>query len=215
MKSIAGKLAVAAAAMGILVAVAPPAHASSNPIALVASAARSILDSAQNGIASLFGRGGDVVEAPTPPATTSSVLRDVQTGHGAFWEYLKDAGYDLADIETAVGIIPDIKITFQLVRELSEADRDWLQQELEVDAQRRRGLTAKIQRRIVQTLLDASEFQDLRIAKLVIGILPLPSADFVIEPSNVPLSEEHDTLYRAIISKSGRRPSAKANEDNR
>jgi hypothetical protein len=210
MKPTAGKLAVAAAAMLALVAVAPPARAALDPIELVTNAVSNVVDSIRNGVLALFGRAP--AEAVTPP-TPSDVLRQVESGgaHSQFWGYLRDAGYDLASIDTSVGIIPEIKITFQLVRELSEADRDWLQQELEADALRRKGLVAKLQRRIVQSLLDASEFQDMRIAKLVIGILPLPSADFEVEPTNAPLSEDHDTIYRAILSKSGRRTGAKSN----
>jgi hypothetical protein len=214
MKSTAGKLAVAASAMVLLLGPARPAHAITDPIDVVTGAMKAAGESVRNSVSSLFGRAPrETVTAPTSP---SDVLGTVSgTQHSGFWEYLKDAGYDMAEIDTSIGIIPDIKITFQLVRELSDADRDWLQQELEADALRRKGLTAKIQRRIVQTLLDASEFQDLRIGKLTIGILPLPSADFVVEPGNAPLSEEHDAIYRAVINKGIRKPSAKTNEDNR
>jgi hypothetical protein len=213
MKSTGGKLAVAAAAMVLLLGFARPAHAITDPVDAVTGALKAASDGIRNAVMSLFGRAPE--ESVTPP-TPADVLGAVSgTNHSSFFDYLKDAGYDLASIDTSVGIIPDIKITFQLVRELSEADRDWLQQELESDAIRRKGLTAKIQRRIVQTLLDASEFQDLRIGKLVIGILPLPSADFTVEPANAPLSEEHDTIYRAVLNKSGRRLSGKAAGDNR
>jgi len=44
----------------------------------------------------------------------------------------------------------------------------------------------------------------MRVGKLVIGILPLPSADFTLEPADAPLSEEHDALYRAITNKTKR-----------
>jgi hypothetical protein len=61
-----------------------------------------------------------------------------------------------------------------------------------------------IQRRIVRTLLAASNVENMRVGKLVIGILPLPSADFTLEPADAPLSEEHDALYRAITNKAKR-----------
>jgi hypothetical protein len=204
MTSNAGKLAVAAVAIAALIGSARPAHAVMDPIDLLSHGFQSLKESVRSGIASLF--GGPQPETVTPP-TASDVVSEIEGPHASqFWEYLKDAGYDLSSIDTSVGIIPDIKITFQLVRELSEADRDWLQQELETDAMKRKGLTAKIQRRIVQTLLDASEFQDMRVSKLVIGILPLPSADFEVQPSRAPLSEEHDIIYRELL-KQQKRPS--------
>ena len=208
MTSTVGKLAIAAAAMVVLIGLTPPALAASpSPIETVTATFTAAKEWLSDSLTSLF--GGASTDAVTPPSP-SDVLRQVGgAGHSEFWDYLKDAGYDLSEIETSVGIIPDIKITFLLVRELSEADRDWLQQELEVDALRRKSLVAKLQRRIIQTLLDASEFQDMRIGKLVLGILPLPSADFVVEPANAPLSEEHDTIYRAVLNKSGRKPSTK------
>jgi hypothetical protein len=41
----------------------------------------------------------------------------------------------------------------------------------------------------------------MRVGKLVIGVLPLPSADFTIEPADAPLGEEHSALLQAIKSK--------------
>jgi hypothetical protein len=118
-----------------------------------------------------------------------------------FMQHLSDAGYQLAEIDMSVGLIPDIKLTFQVVRELSEADRNALERSLEIDDKRVKGVTAMAQRQIIRTLLAVSKSEEMRVGKLVIGILPLPSADFTIEPADAPLGEEHNALLQAIRSK--------------
>jgi hypothetical protein len=57
------------------------------------------------------------------------------------------------------------------------------------------------ERQIIRTLLAVSGSEQMRVGKLVIGVLPLPSADFTIEPSDAPLSEEHSALIQAIKNK--------------
>jgi hypothetical protein len=144
---------------------------------------------------------GSTVEMVKPPSPMSMVHGLSSKSGSHFWDHLSDAGYDLAEIDTTVGIIPDVKMTFQLVRELSEADRDSLERKLEIDDFRDPGLVSSIQRQIVRTLLEASNVSNMRVGKLVIGILPLPSAEFSLEPQDAPLSEEHDTIYRAVTNK--------------
>jgi hypothetical protein len=122
-------------------------------------------------------------------------------GDSHFLQHLADAGYQLAEIDMSVGLIPDIKLTFQVVRELSEADRNALERSLEIDDKRVKGVTAMAQRQIIRTLLAVSKSEEMRVGKLVIGILPLPSADFTIEPADAPLGEEHNALLQAIRSK--------------
>jgi len=118
-----------------------------------------------------------------------------------FMQHLSDAGYQLAEIDMSVGLIPDIRLTFQIVREISEADRSALERSLEIDDKRVPGVKAMAERQIVRTLLAISKSEEMRVGKLVIGILPLPSADFTIEPADAPLGEEHNALLQAIKSK--------------
>ena len=118
-----------------------------------------------------------------------------------FLQHLSDAGYQLSEIDMSIGLIPDIKLTFQIVRELSEADRSALERSLEIDDKRVSGVKAMAERQIIRTLLAISKSEEMRVGKLVIGILPLPSADFTIEPTDAPLGEEHNALLQAIKSK--------------
>ena len=147
--------------------------------------------------------------ASVTKVTPKSLVHGMDGG-SHFLQHLSDAGYQLAEIDMSVGLIPDIKLTFQIVRELSEADRNALERSLEIDDKRVPGVTAMAQRQIIRTLLAVSKSEEMRVGKLVIGILPLPSADFTIEPADAPLGEEHSALYRAIKTKRGadpRRPS--------
>ncbi len=166
--------------------------------------ARSLYDSAWSLLTQPL--SGASVEAVTPPSP-SQVLQSVAGGAAGttFWEELSDVGYEITEVNTSVGLFPEIKMSFQLVRELSEADRDALDRKLEIGALRERGILPAIQRRIIQTLLAASDLSDMRVTKLVISVLPLPSAEFTMEPRNSPLTPEHDALFRAITSKSPNR----------
>jgi len=150
---------------------------------------------------------GASVDAVTPPSP-AQVLRSVERGPqgNAFWEELSDVGYEVTEIDTSVGLLPEVKMSFQLVRELSEADRDALDRRLEVGAVRDRGVLPGIQRGIIQTLLAASDLSDMQVTKLVVSVLPLPSAEFKMEPRNATLTPEHDALFRAITNKSINRP---------
>src|SRR4029077_2904592 len=83
----------------------------------------------------------------------------------------------------------------------SEADRNALERTLEIDDREVPGLTAMAQRQIIRTLLAVSRSERMRVGKLVVGVLPLPSADFTIEPTDSPLGEEHNALLQAIKTK--------------
>ncbi len=142
---------------------------------------------------------------PLTQSTVQSVTKVTPTSlvHGMeggshFFQHLSDAGYQLAEIDMSIGLIPDIKLTFQIVRELSEADRNALERTLEIDDKEVPGMTAMAQRQIIRTLLAVSRSERMRVGKLVIGVLPLPSADFTIEPADSPLGEEHNALLQAI-----------------
>jgi hypothetical protein len=174
-----------AAALALGLVVAQPAQA---------QALRDAVASIWSLVSSPFQRrSADAVTPPTP----INVAKRTEVGH-EFWDGLKDAGYELREISTVIGIIPEAKMDFQLVRELSDADRDALERRIEIDEIKRRGVTPALQRQILRTLLAASNLQDMRIMELKITLFPLPSAEFVMEPIEAPLSEEHSELMVAI-----------------
>lgn len=132
--------------------------------------------------------------------TPKALIHDMTT-NSHFMQHLSDAGYQLVEVDMSVGLIPDVKMTYQMVRELSEADRTALERSLEIDDKRVPGVKGIAERQIVRTLLAISKSEEMRVGKLVIGILPLPSAEFTIEPAEVPLGEEHNALLQAIRGK--------------
>jgi hypothetical protein len=136
---------------------------------------------------------GPIVRPPSPPRAPAANSND------AFWRYLADAGYEIASIETDLGLIPNFKVTLQIVRELSEADRSMLERSLLIDDQRDPGLIPGLQRQIVHTLLEASQSGEMRVSKLVIGLFPLPAADFTMTPAEGPFSAQN-----ALNSQQGR-----------
>ena len=169
-----------------------------------------------NAINSLRDMVSDFVNNLVEPFTESTVdavtkvtpvsLLNSMEDRSHFFSHLSDAGYSLAEIDMSVGLIPDIRLKFQMVRELSQADRRAAERGLEIDDKLVPGVTAMAQRQIIRTLLAVSESGQMRVGRLVIGVLPLPSADFTIEPADSPLSEEHNALLLAIKNKAERAP---------
>ena len=129
---------------------------------------------------------GPIVQSPSPPRVPAAKSND------PFWQYLADAGYEISSIETDLGLIPNFKVTLQIVRELSEADRSMLERSLLIDDQRDPGLVPGLQRQIVHTLLQASQSGEMRVSKLVIGLFPLPAADFTMTPAQGPFSAQNN-----------------------
>jgi len=128
---------------------------------------------------------GPIVQSPSQPRAPASNSND------PFWRYLADAGYEVASIETDIGLIPNVKVTLQILRELSEADRTALERTLLIDDQRDPGLIPALQRQIVHTLLEASQSGEMRVSKLAISLFPIPSADFTMTPAQGPFSAQN------------------------
>ena len=144
-----------------------------------------------------FQREGVTVKSASVPKSPVNLARP-QEEVEEFWEALRDAGYELREFTTVIGIIPEAKMQYQMVRELSDADRDAIERRIEIDEMRRRGMKAAIQRQILRTVLAASNLREMRLVKLDITLLPLPAAEFVLEPVEAPLGEEHDAILRAV-----------------
>jgi hypothetical protein len=108
------------------------------------------------------------------------------------------AGYKLKEIESSVGLIPTLGLTFGQARELTEADRDYVERMLERHARRNPGPMSVIQRTIVRGILDATEIGGFSVDKVEVDLFPLPKVKFVLTPTDAPLGIEASRILRAI-----------------
>ncbi|MGX9966530.1 hypothetical protein ACVFYP_24615 [Roseomonas sp. F4] len=108
------------------------------------------------------------------------------------------AGYKLKEIESSIGLIPSFGLTFGQARELTEADRDYVERMLERHAARNPGPMALVQRTIVRGILDATEIGGFTVDKVDVDLFPLPRVKFVLTPTDAPLGIEASRILRAI-----------------
>ncbi|MDA0369790.1 MAG: hypothetical protein O2995_15525 [Proteobacteria bacterium] len=163
----------------------------------------SVTDALGNGwryIKDLFNRTTEVA-APSNSADWLAELNDRQTG---FWTLLGDAGYKLKEIDTTIGLIPEVKFKYAYGRELSEADKAWLERKLDVLAREESGPIPALRRAIIHGILEGNETDGFFIDTVKISLLPLPKAEFSLSPTNAPLPGDLDKIYRAVISKQQR-----------
>jgi len=108
------------------------------------------------------------------------------------------AGYKIKDLQTTIGLIPSVGMAYAVVREMSEADQDYLDRKLAQDARTRVGPLAAMQRSIVRSILDVSETAGYEIGEVDIEFVPLPSVKLVMEPKDPPVSQETSSILRSI-----------------
>ena len=108
------------------------------------------------------------------------------------------AGFKVKSLETSFGLIPGATMVFGIARELSAADREFLERTMDEDARRRPGMLSAVQRRIVQTIMDVNSTKGYQVGKVEIDLFPLPSVTLTVTPVNSPLSEDATTILRAI-----------------
>ncbi len=108
------------------------------------------------------------------------------------------AGYKLKEIESVVGIVPHFSMTFGQARDLTEADREYLERILDRHARNHGGPLAWAQRAIVHAVLEASDLGGLAIDKVEIDFLPLPRVKFVLAPADAPLGLDAARIMRAV-----------------
>ena len=141
---------------------------------------------------------GSALSAVLPPST-SNLAQNVKNEDGSeLFRLIGLAGYKLKEVDNDVGIIPGVSFKFAIVRELSEADYDYLDEQLELFQIRRPGMVGELQRTIVRTVVAINSAGGMQVSDLKLTILPLPQASFTVTPSSTVLSEEASTLMRAI-----------------
>ncbi|CAH0223843.1 hypothetical protein [Roseomonas sp. CECT 9278] len=108
------------------------------------------------------------------------------------------AGYKLKEIESSISLLPSLSLTFGQARELTEADRDYVERMLERHARRNPGPISALQRTIVRGVMDAGELGGFAVDKVEVDLFPLPRVKFQLSPADAPLGVEASRILRAI-----------------
>jgi hypothetical protein len=135
------------------------------------------------------------VTPPTPHAMVQNLQSDQQS---EFFQFLGYSGYKLKEIENGVGLPPDITMSFGRIRELSEADIDFIEREIDRWARREKGVLAETQRAVINTLVSINQSSSYVVQSLKLRLLPLPQVKFTLGPVEGGLSEQDSVLLRAI-----------------
>jgi len=92
------------------------------------------------------------------------------------------AGYHINGVQSSIGIIPDASMTFGMAREMSDADRLYLERILYRDSLARPGAIAAMQRRIIRSIESARELGEFAVSKVEVDFLPLPKVALTVTP---------------------------------
>ena len=157
------------------------------------------LYNAVTGVASwswgMVSSGFSTVTPPSPSDLANSMSGQDQD---ELVKLLDTAGYKLKEISTDVGLIPGIDLAFGMIRELSEADLEYLESELERSRIVHPGFMTGVKRAIVETVLTINSGGAYNVTELHVTLLPLPAVQFSVAPVLAPLSDESSALMRAI-----------------
>lgn len=140
----------------------------------------------------------NVLDYVTPPSPTSITGGVDKKDAAALFSLMKDAGYKLKEIDTQVGIIPTIAFKFGIIRELSEADYDYLEEKLDSWYRQNAGPKVAIQRAILDTVIAVNLSGDYQVTTVKVQLLPLPKVAFSMGPKETALGEEGSALMGAI-----------------
>ncbi|MCC7275998.1 MAG: hypothetical protein IT561_25245 [Alphaproteobacteria bacterium] len=141
---------------------------------------------------------GSALDYVMPPSPSSLVAAAREDDSSDMLKLLGLAGYKLKEVDNEVGLIPGLAFKFAIVRELSEADIDYLDEQLDLFRLRSPGLLGQLQRSIVSTVLAINSGGGMQVSELKLRLLPLPKAEFSVTPSATLLGEEASALMRAI-----------------
>lgn len=115
-----------------------------------------------------------------------------------FKQMMGAAGYAVKSINMGVGLVPKFSLYFGQKRELSDADRVYLQRLLRKHERTRSGPVAAAQRLIIDTIVQLQEFPDYDLTKVAVTMLPLPYVEFVAEPKDTTLDPDMSYIAQRI-----------------
>ena len=100
-----------------------------------------------------------------------------------FSSLMSVAGFKLKEIDSTIGLVPGAGMSFASVRDMSEADRRYLDRLMDRDARARPGPVAALQRQLVRAVIDKGESGELHVKSVDVTLFPLPSVKFLMGPS--------------------------------
>ncbi len=136
------------------------------------------------------------VAPPTPASMAENITKDDAMDLA---KLLNFAGYKLKKVENEVGLIPTISLIFGHVKDLSEADYEYLATQLEDATIRHPGIMSSLQRSIVETIVTINTSGDHHVSDLEVQILPLPEVAFTVSPNVGGMSLEASALMGALV----------------
>ena len=143
-----------------------------------------------------FGSAFAAVTPPTPAAMVKSFQESDQ--QSTFLSMIGDAGYKIKEIENGIGLPPDITIKFGRIRNLSDADIDYIDRELSRWQRRDSGTLADAQRAVITTRVSNNQSDSYVVDSMRLRVLPLPQVKFSLAPTIGGLGWESSQLMRAI-----------------
>ena len=141
------------------------------------------------------GTGLSYVMPPTPQSVSRSMGENEKS---ELFRLLDIAGYKPKAVKTELGLIPYLSFKFGMVRELSDADLDYLEYHLVESRQSRTDWTGRLQRGIVETVVSINADREYVVSELEVNLLPLPSMALKIVPAQAAFSEETSALLNAL-----------------
>jgi hypothetical protein len=160
--------------------------------------ADTVFDRIGRSLGNILGLFASDEAAPEAAGFSAETLRGQAQQRDDFVALMETAGYGLREIETSIGLVPSSRMTFGPARELTDADRDHIERQLERHAQRQGGPLSRVQRAIVGSVIAASELGELSVDRVEIELFPLPQIRMALVPRDAPMSLEAGRLMRSI-----------------
>jgi len=141
---------------------------------------------------------GTAVSFVLPEAPFDYIPERLSESSLAFIGVMESAGFQLADIQTGGGILPFVRYRFVLSREPSSADIARARRALALHQERYGGITAMVQQRIMQSLLEVAEGGRFRVTAVDLGVRPWPSIRYELSARDRPLDPSERRILDGI-----------------
>ncbi|MGE0717832.1 MAG: hypothetical protein AB7P02_20460 [Alphaproteobacteria bacterium] len=115
------------------------------------------------------------------------------------------AGYQVKEIHQEIGVSPKTTYSLTLGFDMSGADLDFLDEQLELSETLSPGLLGRLERAIVTSVVAINTGGGMRVSEIKVTLLPLPKAEFSITPTEKAARGEEDDVYARALQLVDRR----------